>query len=136
MQDFGFTDLQDLANMIDKMAKAIVDPIVDAVNTFKRVINFFKNGGLKKIFNALKDTVKNLPMIFVKASTKLAAFINQLFDFNKIPWIEMAKKLFKRITTFVTDVQQDVTNFYQVKCQRRTIPFPFCVFFFNFDRAF
>lgn len=113
-QDFGINDIQDLANIFDKIVGKVVDPIKQAIDAFKNIINFLKNGGIQKLFNDIVDFIKNLPQILKKIAEDFVKFVMEAVDFGGFPIIQKIKNIVIKIRTFIEDVQEDVMGFYHV----------------------
>ena len=85
-----------------------------AVDTFKKLINTFKNGGIQKLFNALVKFVKNLPEILKDMLKQFVKFVLQAIRFGGIPWVDRIKHVVLRVRTFIEELQDDIMGFYHV----------------------
>ncbi|XP_069118468.1 uncharacterized protein [Argopecten irradians] len=125
LKEFGINDISDLANMFDKMSATVIDPVVNAVNAFKDVINFLKDGGIQKVFNTIIYLLKHLPTIFKQVALKFIEHIKTLYKYGGVPWIDHLKRVVIKIRTFIIDVQEDSMVFYQKTIDAVTITLPY-----------
>ncbi|XP_021370398.1 uncharacterized protein LOC110461300 [Mizuhopecten yessoensis] len=125
LKEFGIKDIEDLANIFDKMSATVIDPIVKAVQTFKDVMNFLKDGGIEKLFNTIVHVLTNLPTILRNIALNFLEHIKTVHHYGGVPWIEHLKRVVTKIHTFINDVQEDAMGFYQKTIDAVTITLPY-----------
>ena len=113
-QDFGINSVQDLVHIYDKIVAKIIDPMIGAVKAFGDIIHLFKNGGIKKIFDTLVSTVKNLPHILGDVTKRLKEFVDEIFSIAGSVIMEEIKLIVGHVRAFVDGVKQDILKFYHV----------------------
>ena len=99
-------------HIYDKIVAKIVDPIKKAVKAFNDIIHLFGNGGLKKIFDTLVSTVKNLPHILGEVTKRLKLFVDEIFSIAGSVIMEEIKLIVGHVRQFIDGVKQDVLKFY------------------------
>ncbi|KAK3083736.1 hypothetical protein FSP39_002337 [Pinctada imbricata] len=125
LKDFGINDIQDIVHIMDKITQTFVDPVKLAVETFKKIINTFKNGGIQKLFNAMVEFVKNLPHTLETMIKRFVQFVIKTVKYGGIPWVNKIKDIIKRVRTFFEELQDDIMGFYHSVVDAVTIQVPY-----------
>lgn len=118
-QDFGINDLSDLVKIFDKIIGRVRDPIMKAINAFKKLINTVKKKGIQGLFNDFIKAMKDLPLAVKKLIENLTNFFKEISDYEGLPWIAAIKRVVNRIRFFIEDVQADIMGFYNVNTRYR-----------------
>ncbi|WAR20850.1 CRB-like protein [Mya arenaria] len=128
LKDFGINSLSDLVHIFDKIVAKIVDPIVDAVTSFKKVITMLKDGkSLKTVVNTLVDTVKHLPTTLGDVVNRMKDFIKDVFSIQVSgdAVVDEIKAIVKEVRDFVDGTAQDALKFYNDVVDSVTMALPF-----------
>ena len=81
---------------------------------FFDIIHLFKHGGIKKIFNTLVSTVKNLPHILGEVVTRLHEFVVEVFSLAGSTILDEIKHVVNHLRQFVDGIKHDILKFYHV----------------------
>ncbi|KAK3094096.1 hypothetical protein FSP39_024081 [Pinctada imbricata] len=124
LKDFGINDIQDLANIFDKVYDAIVRPIETAISAFKAIIELFK-GGLQNIINEIVTLLRNLPVILNTLVEDLAEAVLKALKYKAYPWINQIQKIVLKARFFIEDIKADVLGFYNTIADAVTVTLPY-----------
>lgn len=113
-QDFGFDKIQNIASAFDKLYHMIIDPIVEAVDAIKELVEIVKDMTFVQLVNELIQIFKSLPNTIYKIVESVEKAYTILIDYDGYPLIDRFKKVINRVTTFINDVKSDVLEFYHV----------------------
>ncbi|CAG2189852.1 unnamed protein product [Mytilus edulis] len=125
LKDFGFDDIQNIASAFDRLFHKIIDPIVEAVNVIKELIEMVKEMTFVQLVKEIIQIFKNLPDIIHKIVESVKTAYHKLIDFDGSPLIDRFKKVINRVTNFITDVKSDVLGFYHSIADVMTVTLPF-----------
>ncbi|WAR20774.1 hypothetical protein MAR_014748 [Mya arenaria] len=127
-EDFGINSLSDLVHIFDKIVAKIVDPIKDALNTFRETITNFKDGNsLTETVNTLVQIVKHLPTKLGDVATRMKEFVKDLFSISGNAVIDEIKAIVKEVRDFIDGISQDALKFYNDIVDSVTMALPYII---------
>jgi phage-related protein len=99
--------------IFDRIVKTVVDPIKNAIQAFKNIVQLFDKG-IEYIVNKIIELVKNFPLILEDIINNVIKAVLKVIDYGGVPWIDQIKKIIIKARYFVEDVKEDITEFYNV----------------------
>lgn len=100
--------------IFDRLVENVVDPIKDAIQAFKDIIQLFDKG-IDFIVNKVIELVKNFPLILEDIVNNIIKAVLKVIDYGGVPWIDQIKKIIIKARYFVEEVKEDITEFYSVR---------------------
>ena len=113
-QDFGIEDAQDLLNIYDKIMDKIVNPIKGTIDGFRDIIQMFRDGTMKEIFDSFRDTVRMLPKMLGALTLRVRDFLKDLYSAAGNVVTEELKNTIGHLRQYVDGIKSDVLSFYSV----------------------
>ena len=114
-QEYNYEAIQKFADLYDNVVKKVVNIITESVNSFKKLIETFRNTKFSDILRNLIESVKQLPAKVFNLRRIGKRLYKAIGKFVELPpVVTQVKGLVTKVTTLFNDIKTDVMKLYNV----------------------